>query len=104
MGNLNPAFFPRFALKAAKPSDSRPFSRGSKSYVFGVFLYFHKARLADIILLKARIADYMVLSFGKTQIHLVFRSLIRIFAIKVANLFRFGKKRNKFLCFALNFS
>ena len=30
-GHENPAFFPRFALKAAKPSDSRPLSRGSKS-------------------------------------------------------------------------
>ena len=29
-GHENPAFFPRFALKAAKPSDSRPLSRGSK--------------------------------------------------------------------------
>ena len=35
----NPAFFPRFALKAAKPSDSRPLSRGSK-YVFLCFVCF----------------------------------------------------------------
>ena len=32
--NKNPAFFPRSALKAAKPSDSRPLSRGSKSQLF----------------------------------------------------------------------
>ena len=31
---LRSAFFPRFALKAAKPSESRPLSRGSKSQQF----------------------------------------------------------------------
>ena len=70
--------------------------------------------------------------FGKSPIYLVFRSLIhnfdlcrsfyhsemkrktsfpfaflsffRNFAIKIAKLLRLGKKRNKFLCFALDFS
>ena len=40
-GHENPAFFPRFALKAAKPSDSRPLSRGSKSPLLNLYLYLH---------------------------------------------------------------
>ena len=40
----------------------------------------------------------------KPKILFAFRSLIQNFATKVAKLLRFGNKRNKFLCFALNFS
>ena len=45
----NPAFFPRFALKASptSPSESRPLSRGSKYVCFG-FVMFLKACVADI--------------------------------------------------------
>jgi len=34
----------------------------------------------------------------------VVRPIFRNFAIKMAKLLRLGKKRNKFLCFALDFS
>jgi len=45
-----------------------------------------------------------LLSLGKAQINLAFRSTFRNFAEKSAKLLRLGKKRNEFLCFALNFS